>query len=372
MSKRDYYEILGVSKSASQEELKKAYRKLALKYHPDKNPNNTAAEEKFKEAAEAYEVLSDQDKRQKYDQFGHAGMQGGTDYHNYSNMGDIFESFGDIFGDLFGGLGKKSPRKNGPAPQRGHDLSQQISISLQESYVGCKKDLKIYHYVSCDACHSSGCMPGTKPTTCSTCKGHGSLHYQQGFFTYSQACSTCHGQGFIISAPCSTCRGQSRIQRHEKLTLTIPAGIFDGAELRVSGKGDSGVFGGSTGDLYLAVSVIPDKTFFRRDNDLVMPLTLSYPQLVLGCQIEIENINGQKLTVKIPKGCAAGQELRIPGKGFQDLRSKASGNLIIQTHCDIPKKLSPKTKEALLHYADSLSTEEEQGGLFGFFKKFLG
>ncbi|MFH1831887.1 MAG: molecular chaperone DnaJ, partial [bacterium] len=364
MNKRDYYEILGVAKTATPDEIKKAYRKLALQYHPDKNPDNKAAEDKFKEAAQAYEVLSDDAKRKKYDQFGHSAMNSGSDYHQYSDMSDIFESFGDVFADMFGmKSGQKKRRKTGgPAPQRGHDLTQRIEITLQEAFLGCKKELKTYRYDTCESCKGSGCRPGTKAIECVTCHGSGSVHYQQGFFMYSQACSKCHGQGYIIESACPTCRGQSRIQKHERLTVSIPAGIFDSAELRVSSKGDAGTFGGPSGDLFLAVVITPDKTFSRRNNDLVLPVTLTYPQLVLGCQIEIENIDGAKLLVKIPKGCPVGQELVLAGKGFPELRSTRRGNLIIQALCDIPTKLNVDTKEALLTYSDKLTKQMESDG----------
>lgn len=372
MNKRDYYEILGVSRTSTPDEIKKAYRKLALQYHPDKNPDNKEAEEKFKEAAEAYEVLSDEKKRAKYNQYGHAGMQGGTDFHQHADMGDIFESFGDIFGDLFGGGGRKRrSNQSGPTPQRGHDLSQAIEITLKESYTGEKKEIKIYHYVACSDCKASGCAPGTQASSCQPCRGSGQLHYQQGFFTYSQTCSTCHGQGFSISSPCGQCRGQSRLQKHEKLTITVPAGIYNAAELRLTGKGDAGVFGGSAGDLYLVVNVKSEDHFFRRNDDLVYNLMLTYPQLVLGCQVEIENIDGTKIAVKVPKGCAVGHEIIVPGKGFPQLRGKIRSNLIIQTQCHIPTKIDAETKAALLNYSEKLEKSNE-GGFSNFFKKFLG
>ena len=373
MNKRDYYEILGVTRSSTPDEIKKAYRKLALQYHPDKNPNNKEAEEKFKEAAEAYEVLSDQNKRKKYDQFGHAGMQGGTDFHQHADMGDIFESFGDIFGDLFGGRGRKTRKsESGPAPQRGHDLSQAIEITLKESYTGEKKEIKIYHYVPCSDCNATGCSAGTKASGCQGCRGTGQLHYQQGFFTYSQTCSTCHGQGFSIQSPCGQCRGQSRLQKHEKLTITVPAGIYNKAELRLTSKGDAGVFGGSAGDLYLVVNVKADEHFFRRNDDLIFNLMLTYPQLVLGCQVEIENIDGTKIAIKVPKGCPVGHEITVPGKGFPQLRGKIRGNLIIQTQCYIPTKIDADTKTALLNYSEKLEKSNEGSGFTNFFKKFLG
>jgi len=375
MSKRDYYEILGVSKDASKEEIKKSYRKLALKYHPDRNPDNKDAEEKFKEAAQAYEVLSDEQKRKKYDQFGHSGMQGGTDYHNFSDIGDIFESFGDIFGSIFGGGPRqRQQKKSGLQPQRGHDLSQPLKITLKEAFLGCKKEIRIYHYIKCTTCKGNGCKPGTTPTTCVSCKGTGQTVRQQGFFAFAQPCSACHGQGYTIPSPCSQCRGRSRIQKHNKLIVNIPAGIYDKAELRVAGKGDAGIFGGSAGDLYLNINIEPNKQFHRRNNDLVTHLILTYPQLVLGSQIEIESIDGSKQTVKISKGCPVGHEILIPGKGFKNLHSTGRGNLVIITQCDIPKKLNPDEKQALLEYAKKLGVKisNSQGGISGFFKKFLG
>ena len=374
MSKRDFYEVLGVSKTATQDEIKKAYRKLALKYHPDKNPDNKEAEEKFKEAAQAYEVIYNPEKRQKYDQFGHAGMQGGSDYHEYSDMGDIFSSFSDIFGDLFGMGSKKRSQKTGPTSQRGHDLAQNLEITLKESYLGCKKDLLLYHYVKCSTCNGSGCKPGTITHVCNECKGSGEMYFRQGFFSFSQPCTACNGQGFVIKTPCLDCHGQSRAQKREKLTVTIPAGIYNGAELRVKDKGDAGVFGGPSGDLDLSVRVKADTKFWRRDSDLVTQLNLTYPQLVLGCQVEIENIDGTKHTVKIPKGCPVAKEVMLTGKGFPIPGRYGNGNLIIIAQCDIPKKLDIKTKESLLDYAKKLGNQSQSltSGISGFFKKFLG
>jgi len=373
MAKKDFYQILGVQKSSSQDEIKKAYRKLAMQYHPDRNPGNKEAEDKFKEAAEAYDVLSDAEKRKRYDQFGHESFQqsGG---HHYENVNDIFENFGDIFENLFGQQGPRRRSTSGPTPQRGHDLSQHIEISFKESYLGCKKEIKIYHFESCQLCKGSGCKEGTKPVTCTQCSGSGQLLYRQGIFTYSQTCGTCHGQGFKIPSPCSECRGQSRIQKHEKLTITIPAGVFDQAELRVTGKGDAGSFGGEAGDLYLVLDVKPDKKFFRTNNDLVTHLNLTYPQLVLGCQIEIENIDEKKETIKIPKGCPVGKEIKIEGKGFAKLRGHGRGDFTIITQCDIPTKLNDETKKSLLDYAEKLGdlSQKSDGGISGFFKKFLG
>ncbi len=343
-----------------------------MQYHPDRNPGNKEAENKFKEATEAYEVLSDQQKRKQYDQFGHAATQGAG---NYENMEDIFTSFSDIFENLFGGpqAGRRTGKRTGPTPQRGHDLSQHIEISLKESYLGCQKEIKIYHFEKCEKCNGNGCKDGSKPTMCSTCNGTGSIIQRQGFFSFSQVCNTCHGQGFRITNPCPECRGQSRIQKHEKLVVTIPAGIYHNAELRILEKGDAGIFGGESGDLYLIVEVTADKTFHRKDYDLVTHLTLPYPQLVLGCQIEIENIDGSKETIKVPRGCPVGKEIIVEGKGFAKLRGPGRGNLVIIINCDIPTKLNEETKAALLSYAQKLgNASQQQGGIVGFFKKFLG
>lgn len=384
--KRDYYDLLGVSRSASPEEIKKAYRGMAMKYHPDRNPGNKEAEDKFKEAAEAYEVLSNQDKRARYDQFGHAGMNAGMGgggghggAHDFSDLGDIFQQFGDIFGDMFGGKRGGSKRSSGKsegglAPQRGHDLTQQIEITLQEAFSGCKKEIKIYHYVTCDDCRGLGAAPGTKPVVCTACHGKGTMHYQQGFFVYSQQCEACQGQGYKITSPCSACKGQSRVQKHDRLTITIPAGINDQMELRLAGTGDAGVYGGPAGDLYLAVRVKPHDAFFRRDDDLVTGLVLAYPQLVLGVTLEVESIDGTKEEIRIPKGCPVGKEIIIPGKGFPLMRGKGRGNFVVVVHCDIPTKLNAETKEALLTYAEKL---KQAGGDyskkgFEFFKKFFG
>jgi len=371
-TKRDYYEILGVAKTASQEEIKKAYRKLALQYHPDRNPNNKEAEGKFREATEAYEVLSDENKRRQYDQFGHSATQGSAGH--YENMDDIFENFSDIFEGLFGSQSRRQSKRGGPTAQRGHDLSQNISVTLKESYLGCHKEVKIYHFEPCTRCNGSGCKESSKPVVCSNCNGSGSVLHRQGFFTFSQVCSVCHGQGFQITNPCSECRGQSRVQKHDKLAVSIPSGIYHGAELRILGKGDAGIFGGDSGDLYLTVEVLPDKAFTRKEYNLMTTLTLPYPQLVLGCQIEIENIDGTKETVKIPRGCPVGKEIIIEGKGFARLRSAGRGNLVIVTMCDIPTKLNDDAKQLLLSYADKLgnTSQQNQGGISGFFKKFLG
>lgn len=385
MSKKDYYSVLGVERSASSQDIKAAYRKMALKYHPDRNPNNKEAEEKFKEAAEAYEVLSDADKRRAYDQFGHEGLGGaGMGGHGPGgmNMDDIFEHFGDIFGDLGsifgqqggGRQGRAGRKKSGPQPLQGHDLSQDIQISLKESFTGLKKEISYYHFVECTSCRGKGTQENTSAQTCPGCQGTGQITSRQGFFMYSQPCSTCRGNGFIIPSPCKTCGGQSRVQQFDKFTVNIPAGIFDGAELRIAGKGDAGVYGGSAGDLFLHVSVQPDKRFKRVEDDLVCTIMLTYPQLVFGCQVDIETIDGSKESIKIPKSCQADEKIIVPGKGFAHMRSKGNGNLVVITKCHIPRKLSPAAKQALTTYSDQIGTDpdDQPGMIASFFKKFLG
>jgi len=374
MNKRDYYKILGVSKGASQEEIKAAYRKLALKYHPDRNPDNKDAEEKFKEAAQAYEILSDAQKRKQYDQFGHSGVEGmGGAGPGSMNMDDIFSAFGDIFGDMFGGF-KRSQKRGGPEPKRGHDLYKNIEITLKESYTGIKREIQYYRFFACETCHGKGLKKGTVAHACKKCRGTGQITMKQGFFMYTQTCGSCGGEGYTIPSPCSTCSGQSRIQKYDKFTVNIPKGIFENAELRISGKGDAGIYGGLAGDLFLQIHVAPDKIFKRFQDDILVNVMLTYPQLVFGSQVEIKNIDDTKITIKIPKGCPVGKEIIVSGKGFQKLRSKGKGNLVVVTQCHIPKKLSTESKKKLEEYATLIGDkpEDETGSIAGFFKKFLG
>lgn len=383
MTKRDYYSILGVTKSADVTEIKKAYRKLAMQYHPDRNPGNKEAEEKFKEAAEAYEVLSDASKRAKYDQYGHANYQnmnsGGGAGHHDMNMDDIFKNFGDIFGgfdfgDIFG-QGPQRKKKSGPTPQRGHDLSQDVTLTLKESYLGVAKEISYYHAFPCSDCNHQGYKNKADVQICTQCKGSGQVRYQQGFFAVSQACSACHGQGYTIKNPCSLCKGQSRRQEFERFELKIPKGVFNDAELRIAGRGDAGVFGGPSGDLFIKIKVIADQRFQRIDNDLVCTLMVTYPQLVLGSQVEIEHIDGSKIPLKIPKGCPVGEKITIAGKGFDKIRGSGTGNLVVIVQCHIPKKLSSEEKELLEKYSDAIGTnvsDNKDGFITSLFKKFLG
>lgn len=381
MAKRDFYEILGVSKTASKDEIKSAYRKLAMKYHPDRNPDNKEAEEKFKEASEAYQTLSDDQKRKQYDQFGHTGM----DFGGFGNGGgqgmdfeDIFGSFGDIFENIFGGGGGQRQRQRkkptGPQPQKGHNRHIEVKISLKDAFEGTKKDISFYRLFPCEDCSGKGMKQGTSLDLCPDCKGAGQIQYQQGFFIHSQICPKCHGEGYIISSPCISCSGQSRKQKLEKLTVTIPKGIFNNAELRIAGKGDSGTYGGPAGDLYVRVEILPDKAFKRVENNLECQVLLTYPQLVFGSQVEIESIDGSKHSIKIPKGCTSGEKIVIKGKGFQNIRNKQFGDLVIITQCHIPKKLDSKASSLLKEYSEEIGTgtEDSEGAISSFFKKFLG
>jgi len=378
MAKKDYYEILGVSKTASADEIKKAYRKLALKYHPDRNPDNKKAEDKFKEAAQAYEVLSDAQKRKSYDQMGHSAFeQGGYGHAGQGgmNMDDIFSSFGDMFGDFFGGGGGQGRRRaTGLQPQRGHDLYKDVALSLKEAYLGAKKEVSYYHFVTCQDCSGKGVEPGTTVDTCKECQGAGQIHYRQGIFTFAQPCKVCGGEGHIISSPCKKCNGQSRVKKFDKFTVTVPKGIYNSAELRAAGKGDAGIYGGPSGDLLMRISVLHDNNFKRIGDDLVCTVLLTYPQLVFGSQVEVERIDGVKETIKVPKGCPVGEKIILPGKGFARIRGVGNGNMVVVTQCHIPKKLSAQAKKELSAYAKTIGneTKDEEGTIRGFFKKFLG
>jgi len=377
MSKKDYYSTLGVSKGASTAEIKKAYRKLAMKYHPDRNPDNKEAESKFKEAAEAYETLSDDKKRSQYDQFGHEGyknaQQGGGGHHNM-DFDDIFSNFGDIFGDMFGF--KQQARRTGPVPQQGHPIRRSVTISLKDSYLGLTTTLSYYRAVSCSGCSGQGVKNKSDISSCRPCHGTGQIVRQSGFFQSREVCQACRGQGFTMKNPCADCNGQSRKQAYENYTIKIPAGIDNGAEIRYPGKGDAGVYGGPTGPLQVRVTVTADKHFKREGQNLISSVMLTYPQLVFGCQVEITNLDGSKITIKIPKGTPVGKEIVIPGKGFKNARIKnsPSGNLIIITQCHIPTRLSSTAKEQLQNYSETVGTNvnEQEGFISSLFKKFLG
>jgi molecular chaperone DnaJ len=360
VSKRDYYEVLGVSKEASDQEIKSSYRKLALKFHPDRNPGDKSAEEKFKEAAEAYAVLADADKRHLYDRFGHAGLGAaatggaGFDPTVFTGFEDILGGLGDIFGfgDLFGG----GRRRGGP--QRGADLRYDLEISFEESARGAETSIQIPRQETCETCHGSGAAPGSKPSTCPQCQGRGQLRYQQGFFTVARTCGQCRGSGQVISNPCSACRGAGRVQKERKLTVKIPAGIATGQRLRLSGEGESGAAGGPAGDLYVVVHV-QDHSFFQRDgNDLFCEIPLNFSTLALGGDITIPTLEGHE-TFKIPDGTQTGTAFRLRGRGLPDVTGRGGrGDLLITVRALTPKKLNREQKKLMEQIAATLPKEK--------------
>jgi len=350
MSKRDFYSTLGVDSKASAEEIKKAYRQKAMQFHPDKNSGNKEAEAKFKEVAEAYSVLSDPQKKSDYDRMGHSNYSkhastGGANGYQYSNMDDVFSGFGDIFSSMFEAGRRKS--KKAPVAQRGSDLSMSITITLKESYLGVKKEFSIYRFLQCDGCLGLGSEGSSKPTSCASCRGMGQVVMQDGWFAVTQVCNDCKGQGFKITNPCKKCKGACRIQQYENISVSIPNTVYDGVDLRLAGKGDAGIFGGSSGDLFLRIKVLADINFSREANNIVTKLFLDYPMLVLGADVTLENIDGSELKLAVPKGCPVGKRLQISGKGFAKDSGKSRGDFIVEVSCIIPTTLSAKSRELI-------------------------
>jgi molecular chaperone DnaJ len=355
VSKRDYYEILGVVRTSSDQEIKSAYRKLALQYHPDRNPGDKAAEERFKEAAEAYSVLADTDKRHVYDRFGHAGLGGaaaGVDPTVFTGFEDILGGLGDIFGfgDVFGGGRRRS------GPQRGADLRYDLEISFEESARGVETSIQIPRQETCDSCRGSGAAPGSKPTTCPQCHGRGQLRYQQGFFTVARTCGQCRGSGSIISKPCAACQGAGRVTQERKLTVRIPAGIATGQRLRLNGEGEGGPGGGPSGDLYVVVHVQEHPFFHREGNDLFCEVPVNFPTLALGGKITIPTLDGEE-QLSIDDGTQSGETLRLKGRGMPDVSGRGHGDLHVTVKVVTPKKLSRDQKKLLEQLAASLPKE---------------
>ena len=360
MQKRDYYEVLGVSKGAGASEIKKAYRQLALKYHPDKNPGDQRSEELFKEAAEAYDVLSDDERRQLYDRFGHAGVsgQGGS---GFTDINDIFSSFGSIFEDFFG----FSTSGRGGA-RRGPDLRYNLRLDFEDAVFGVEKEIEFEKEARCGACSGSGCAPGSSPETCSTCGGHGQVRRNQGFFSVATACPTCHGEGTIIKNPCKTCRGRATVSEKKTVSVKIPPGVDSGVRLRVSGEGGSGTGGGPSGDLYVFLEVREDERFIRDGDDLIMQQPLGIAQAALGCKIQVKTLDGAE-EIQIPPGSQFGNRITIPQKGVPRLRGGGRGDLYVELQVIVPKKLSGEQKQLLKKFAE-ISNEEVDSGKSGLFK----
>lgn len=361
MSKADYYEVLGVSRSASDQELKSAYRKLAMRYHPDRNPGDKSAEEKFKEASEAYQVLSDGDKRAAYDRYGHAGVgaasQGG--YGGGSPFGgavDFSEIFGDLFGDMFGGGvggGRSTSRQ-----QRGDDLRFDLTIDFEAAFFGTETEVKIRRLEGCDECGGRGSASGRGPTTCPQCQGRGQLRFQQGFFTVARTCHTCNGSGQVIGDPCAKCKGEGRVNKEIKLTVKVPPGVEEGTRIRYQGEGDAGRAGGPKGDLYVVLSIRPHDFFEREGYDLRCAIPISFPQAALGDEITLEGIDGP-VNLKIPEGTQSGREIRVRGRGIPFLHEKGNGDLLVKVVVQIPRKLSRNQRELVAKLAETLTVDNK-------------
>jgi molecular chaperone DnaJ len=360
VSKRDYYEILGVARDATDQQLKSAYRKLALKYHPDRNPGDAKAEEAFKEAAEAYAVISDPEKRVAYDRFGHAGVSGagagGFDPNAFAGFEDIFGNLGDLFGfgDMFGG------RRRRGGPQRGADLRYDLEISFEESFTGTETVLQIPREETCETCTGTGAAAGSAPEVCSQCRGSGQQRFQQGFLTVARPCPTCRGAGKVISKPCQACRGAGRIGRDRKITAKIPAGIATGQRLRLYGEGEHGTAGGPPGDLYVVVHV-QDHAFFQREgDDLYCELPIGFPTLALGGDVRVPTLVGDE-ELRIPAGTQPGARFKLRGKGMPNVSGRGQGDLYAIAKVSVPKKLSKEQKHLLEELAKTLPQERLDG-----------
>ena len=368
MAKRDYYDVLGVNKSATPDQIKSAYRKLAVKYHPDKNKGDKASEEKFKEASEAYHVLSNSERKQNYDNFGHAAFENGGGgrggFGNFdfsSHFSDIFE---DFFGEGFGGGGRRSRRTN----HRGPDLRYDLSITLEEAYSGKKQDIKFTSSEKCNTCKGSGSKPGHDVGSCSMCGGHGQVRSSQGFFTVQQTCPQCSGSGEEITNPCSDCGGQGKKQSSKRLSVTIPKGVDDGTRIRLAGKGEAGSRGAGNGDLYLFINVYSHELFKRSDENLFFEYPLSIADAALGTTVEIPTIDGGKAKIKIPAGTQSGKQFRLRGKGMPFMRGSDNGDLYIQVNTEIPVSLNKEQKELLEKFRE-IENEKSNPILKKFFQK---
>jgi molecular chaperone DnaJ len=366
---RDYYEVLGVDRSADADTIKKAYRKLAMQFHPDKNPGNPEAEEKFKEAAAAYEILGNAEKKAKYDRFGHQAFQQGGGGQGFQNMDDIFSSFGDIFGDFFGGGmgggGSRSRRSSGP--RRGADLRYMAEIELKDVLIGLEKEIEFETEDSCKNCQGTGADKNSKVETCGTCGGSGQVLARQGFFTMATTCPNCQGAGQSIKNPCKPCRGSGRVALKRKIRVTIPPGVDTGTRLRVTGEGEGGLKGGPSGDLYVEVRVNDHESFERDGDHLAARLNVDYVKMALGGEVEVETLSGQH-KVQIPKGAQPGDTLKLTGQGLPSLRGSRRGDIFFEIQAQFPKKMSSE-EEKLLKQIQQLKGKDSSSGLGSFFKR---
>ncbi len=366
MSKRDYYEVLGLNKNASDDEIKRAYRRLALKHHPDRNPDNSKeAEEKFKEICEAYEVLSDPQKRKTYDQFGHDGLRGAftgagggfdwSDFTHFSDLEDIFGNFSDIFSGFgidLGGFGFGGTTQRGRRPRRGASLRAEVEITLQEAASGTKKVIRLPRYERCSVCKGEGTKPGTKKITCPECQGQGQVRTMGGFFTISRTCARCGGEGTVVKTPCRNCRGTGRAKKERKIHITIPAGADTGLRLRISGEGEAGTRSGPPGDLYVDIYVQPDEMFERHGNDLLCEVPISFAQSALGAEIEVPTLDG-KAKMRLPEGTQSGKIFRLRGKGLPDVHGYGRGDELVKVVVETPTGLNARQKQLLKEFAEA-------------------
>lgn len=355
MSKRDYYEILGVEKNASEADIKKAFKRLAMKYHPDRNPDNKEAEDKFKEAREAYDILSDAQKRSAYDQFGHAGVDpsAGMGGAGFGAGGASFSDiFGDVFGDIFGG----GRGRGGAHGYRGDDLQYNLELSLEDAVHGTTVDVRIPTHVQCDECGGTGAKQGTTPATCATCGGVGQVRMQQGFFSLQQTCPRCHGRGKVITDPCGKCHGQGRVQKHKTLSVKIPPGVDNGDRIRLTGEGEPGEHGGPPGDLYVQIGVRPHPIFERDGNDLYCEVPINVVTAALGGELEVPTLNG-RIKLKIPAETQGGKLFRLRGKGVKSVRSGHPGDLLCKVQVETPVNLTRKQRELLEELQQSLQQD---------------
>ena len=368
VTKLDYYEVLGVERSASDQELKAAYRKLAMQYHPDRNPGDVAAEEKFKECSEAYQVLSDPQKRAAYDRYGHAGANGGPGMGGFdgSPFGG-FEDLGDIFGDLFGfNMGGRS---RGPTRvQKGRDLHYDLTLDFEEAVFGKETQVTIQRHEPCDDCKGTGVAGGRGPTTCQQCQGRGQVRYQQGFFSIARTCPVCNGSGTVITDPCQGCRGEGRTVKERNVSVKVPAGVEDGTRIRYQGEGDVGRNGGIAGDLYVELTVRPHKFFERVGNDLHCTVPVSFPQATLGDELTLPTLDGE-VRLKVPEGTQSGKEFRIRNKGVPHLNEHGRGDLIIQIVVQTPTRLTKVQKELVRQLSETLTVENTPTARSGLFDR---
>ncbi|TAE32773.1 MAG: molecular chaperone DnaJ [Alphaproteobacteria bacterium] len=377
MSKKDYYELLGVTRSTDAEEMKKAYRKLAMQYHPDRNPNNKEAEQKFKEISEAYDVLKDPDKKAAYDRFGHAAFEGGRGGAGNASGFDFSGNFSDIFEDLFseftgrrsGGGGNAGAQS---ARQRGSDLRYNLEISLEDAFHGKKQDINITTSVSCDSCHGTGGENGAEAVTCPTCSGRGTIRTQQGFFTVERTCNTCQGTGRIIEKPCRKCGGTGTVRKDRTLSVTIPSGVEEGTRIRLTGEGEAGFRGGAAGDLYIFLSVKNHPLFRREGADVHCAVPITFTTATLGGTVEVPTIEGSRVKVTIPEGTQNGHQFRLRGKGMNILRSKSRGDMFVHARIETPVKLSKKQRDLLQEFdkCSESSTSPESHSFFDKVREF--